>query len=220
MKLIEMKCPSCGAALQVEEGRQFTFCQYCGTKIMISDEEKVTIRYIDDAGLTRAQTEQMVQMKEIELQEKRQKNQRAWWIVGAVVCGLMLVAGAVLMATKSYSAGYTLMSMAVFLGLFGGMTLLAIQRKDKRTSLTQSGIRISSALANYRGQRVQTIAQLLKDAGFTNVTLVPVRDLGLLSGWRNGMVDKLIIAGDDSICEGDIFSADAAVTLSYHTFMW
>lgn len=31
--LVTMKCPSCAADLQIDDSRDFMFCQYCGTKI-------------------------------------------------------------------------------------------------------------------------------------------------------------------------------------------
>ena len=40
MKLITQKCPACGANLEIEEGRDFSYCQYCGSKILIDSEKK------------------------------------------------------------------------------------------------------------------------------------------------------------------------------------
>ena len=31
--MVVLTCPNCGASMQIEENRQFAFCQYCGTKI-------------------------------------------------------------------------------------------------------------------------------------------------------------------------------------------
>lgn len=35
MKLYLMKCPDCGGQLEVEEGLQFFYCKYCGSKILV-----------------------------------------------------------------------------------------------------------------------------------------------------------------------------------------
>lgn len=43
MSLIALKCPSCGGNLEFEDSREFGFCQYCGTKIMISQEINNTV---------------------------------------------------------------------------------------------------------------------------------------------------------------------------------
>ena len=37
---INMTCPSCGAVLNVDGNRTEYYCQYCGTKIALVDEEK------------------------------------------------------------------------------------------------------------------------------------------------------------------------------------
>ena len=31
--MVVLTCPNCGASMEIEESRQFAFCQYCGTKI-------------------------------------------------------------------------------------------------------------------------------------------------------------------------------------------
>ena len=32
IKFVSIKCPECGATLDIEEGRKQIFCSYCGTK--------------------------------------------------------------------------------------------------------------------------------------------------------------------------------------------
>ena len=38
MPLVLLKCPQCGGELQFEESREFGYCQFCGSKIMIEKE--------------------------------------------------------------------------------------------------------------------------------------------------------------------------------------
>ncbi len=38
MAIVALKCPHCGGDLQLDDSRQFGFCQYCGTKIMIQEQ--------------------------------------------------------------------------------------------------------------------------------------------------------------------------------------
>ena len=37
MKIIALKCPNCNADIELDQDREFGFCNYCGTKIMIAD---------------------------------------------------------------------------------------------------------------------------------------------------------------------------------------
>ena len=51
MTLVALKCPNCGGSLDLEDSREFAFCQYCGTKVMIQEEivkQKVTIDRSED----------------------------------------------------------------------------------------------------------------------------------------------------------------------------
>ena len=40
MKLVKLECPNCKAPLEIDQDRLFVFCQYCGTKILLDDEEQ------------------------------------------------------------------------------------------------------------------------------------------------------------------------------------
>lgn len=74
--LIKLKCTSCGANLSVEEKRDFLFCQYCGTKLIIDNENEFIYRHIDEADIKRAETEQLVKLKELEINEKRHEENK------------------------------------------------------------------------------------------------------------------------------------------------
>lgn len=65
--MVNLKCPNCGGELQVESDREFCFCQYCGTKILLSDENKKTINInknvtyttVNEADKLRAENERL-----------------------------------------------------------------------------------------------------------------------------------------------------------------
>ena len=42
----QVNCPNCGASMEFEDNREFAFCSFCGTKIMLN--EKVTISRKDE----------------------------------------------------------------------------------------------------------------------------------------------------------------------------
>lgn len=87
MKLLTLKCPSCGGHLSIEEDRDFIFCQYCGTKIIIDRDNEFTYRHIDEADVKRAETERIVKLKELEFEKENRGNQT----VSIVVCLIALV---------------------------------------------------------------------------------------------------------------------------------
>ena len=60
-------CPNCGANLSIKTNdRDFAFCQYCGTKIML-DDYRATHRIIDEAQIKKAENEHAIRLKELEI---------------------------------------------------------------------------------------------------------------------------------------------------------
>lgn len=72
MKLKTLKCPECGASIGIEEGRDFCFCSYCGSKVYLDDEKletthneninittniNKTSRHIDDAKVEKTRAD-------------------------------------------------------------------------------------------------------------------------------------------------------------------
>ncbi len=41
MSVIALKCPECGANLEFDDSREFGFCQFCGTKILIESSKVI-----------------------------------------------------------------------------------------------------------------------------------------------------------------------------------
>ncbi len=48
MGFIALKCPSCGAEIQMDSSREFGFCQYCGTKIV---QDKMVVEHKGRVGV-------------------------------------------------------------------------------------------------------------------------------------------------------------------------
>lgn len=71
IKFVSLKWPECRATLDVEESRQQIFCSYCGTQIMVQNNNEYIYRHIDEAGIKKAETDRMVRMKQMEMEEKR-----------------------------------------------------------------------------------------------------------------------------------------------------
>lgn len=74
-KIISLKCPECGATLDVEEGKKFYFCNYCGSKILIDDgNTNNTNRIVDEARIREAEISRELRLKEMELDNKKRRN--------------------------------------------------------------------------------------------------------------------------------------------------
>lgn len=79
--MLNLKCPNCGGELQVQSDREFCFCQYCGTKILLSDENKKTINInknvtyttVNEADKLRAENERLKLENDIYKERENEK---------------------------------------------------------------------------------------------------------------------------------------------------
>lgn len=74
VKMVALKCPQCGADLEVKEGRQIMYCMYCGAKIVLDNENEYIYRYVDEAALEKAETDRMLMQHELEMEKLKETN--------------------------------------------------------------------------------------------------------------------------------------------------
>lgn len=122
MKIQSLKCPECEANLEIEEEREFCFCQYCGCKIIIQDENKKTYRHIDEADVKRAETERIVRLKELELEEKKRENKKVLIKIWLITTGVLGILGLIGLIADIESLGLCLM-LAMCVGIWGAIGL-------------------------------------------------------------------------------------------------
>lgn len=66
MKYVNIQCQTCGAKLDIEEGRDFCFCSYCGNKVLLDNgKREETYRIINEAKI-----------KEWEYKSAKEENKR------------------------------------------------------------------------------------------------------------------------------------------------
>lgn len=70
MGLIAMKCPNCGADIQLDDSREFGFCNFCGTKVM---QEKIVVEH---QGSVKVDNSEFVQKY---LQNARRAKEKEDW---------------------------------------------------------------------------------------------------------------------------------------------
>ena len=70
MKVEQIQCPACGADLDIPEGRDTFFCQYCGASVHVDDEvqrKEVIHRTIDEAEIVKSNNE--IEIKRLEMED-------------------------------------------------------------------------------------------------------------------------------------------------------
>ena len=99
INFVTVKCPECGASINIEENRTNAFCSYCGAKIIITNENEYVYRHIDEAGIKKAETDRVVKLKQLEVSEKKARIKlmriRLALILAAVGV-VVMIAGALL----------------------------------------------------------------------------------------------------------------------------
>ena len=94
MKAYTIKCPECGATIDVDSEREKIFCTYCGTQIILDDEidrKEVTHRYIDEAEIVKSNNE--VQMKKMQYEERKrhEANLKNFIIISCILFAILCV---------------------------------------------------------------------------------------------------------------------------------
>lgn len=140
IQFVSVKCPECGADLSVEQGREFSFCSYCGTKVIINNENEHIYRTIDEAAIKQAETDRMVQLKKMELEEKKRisdqktlalkiKISLSLAIVGILMMAIGGLAGS---ASGDSDSGFYMLSMVGFFPLMGAAYIWILSKnKDE-----------------------------------------------------------------------------------------
>ena len=81
MNLIHLRCPDCGADLEVDNNREFCFCQYCGAKIILEESDasvrrtKARLKTIDKF-LDQREAQQIRKMEDRQLREEAAREER------------------------------------------------------------------------------------------------------------------------------------------------
>ena len=107
MKLISLKCPECSSNLQIEEGRDKCFCQYCGAEITINDYSSSHIyRKVDEARIKeaeykkevrvkQAEIDKEVRLKELEVEARRTKSNLVRVVVKLIAFAILVIVAAI-----------------------------------------------------------------------------------------------------------------------------
>lgn len=215
IQFIAVKCPECNADLSIEEGRKFAYCTYCGTKVMINNENEHIYRTIDEAGIKQAETERIVRLKELEMEEKLAKKGHIPTYV-AYGIALIFVAAGVLNMSSSGLSGMWAIIIGAYIALFVYIGDSNKQKKKRQSQVGAGNVRISAQMVDYERMNYHNAVTIFTGAGFHNVTAIPMNDFNIFTMSKNGQVDLITINGESEFEEGDIYTKGAAVLITYH----
>ena len=91
-----IRCSNCGSSQSiVDDNREFAFCEFCGSKIVI-DDYRVRQHIVDEAGIKQVETERAIRMRELDIIEQRAKRRIRMNKVKAVFGTLLIILAVVI----------------------------------------------------------------------------------------------------------------------------
>lgn len=219
-------CTSCGADITIEDdNRDFAFCQYCGTKIML-DDYRVTQRIVDEAKLKQAETEQMIKLKQLEFAEKqnaaneKKSLQKRKICFAAGIVGLLLSLIGVIAGNTSGDSNSPLYFFVMIGMLMMGWSAVSLFDGSKKVDETilDGKVSVPTGVYNFEKKSYVAIKAAFEGAGFKNIQCIPLNDLAIGVMKKPGMVESIVIGGKNHVDDDERLSPDISVVISYHSF--
>lgn len=194
MRIKPIKCPSCGAPLDIKRGADTCECLSCGCmfsidngkleytynkNIYIRKDTSHTERYIEDAEVIRAMAEE--------------KEQKGILIFVAFMFLLMF--------------GFTALC-------FVSADISSKNEEKKIEDAKNSGMICAGYYEDYLEKDYKGVVAQFEAAGFTNIQIIDLHEAGVFF-WNNGEVESVSVDGDTHFSRSDYFSPDAKVVISY-----
>lgn len=95
VKMIPLVCPNCGAKLDIKDGTQTCFCTYCGTKILVSDNNKTYTKNVNisQTSYDKTEIERIKLEHDLKIQdEKRETKQTLTLMICVAIVGIVAFA--------------------------------------------------------------------------------------------------------------------------------
>ena len=96
VQFIAVKCPECGATLNIEANREQAFCTYCGAKVLMHNENEYVYRHIDEASVKQAESDMIIQLKQMEFAERKRIEEQKSKALKIKIALIMAALGGIL----------------------------------------------------------------------------------------------------------------------------
>lgn len=187
MKLKQLKCPSCGAGIEMDlKGRDTVFCPYCGNQFSIDDGSiNVTYtynynehkRFTDDAAVERERRKDRA--------NERDHKEMQWLMLIAVFCIVLALA----------------------------IPFISEINNKKKTSIGM--IQVGQSSDDMEGKDYHAVVAQLESAGFKNITTIDLDDTFIIIR-PSDTIESVSIGGKTNFNSTEYFYPDTPIVISYH----
>ena len=209
--MIKIKCPNCGADIQLQEGNAVSFCPECGKKLISKKKkesnskaeilksrlslEKEKMETEKDIELERIQSAENVKQKELDLKRERlrhvESEKKRRFIVTLIIAFVAVIGGVIIIPRVGHSF-------------------------NKMVESENNKIRVPASAKKYRGENYKEVVKELTDAGFENIEAEPVKSK-VKGRLRKNKIKSISIAGIDDFDEDTRFDKTDQIRIFYHT---
>ena len=220
IRMISVKCPECGAALEFEEGRQTAFCSYCGAKILLQNENEYIFRTIDEAEIRQAENDREYMLKELAMEEKEEKHHRFLTAVWLILTISLFVIGFIMVSVGPKDPddpGHMLIIFGIGIGFWGWIMLDTGKKKKSKNRRRPGYLKVPDTSAEFGSMHFSAVEAHLRAAGFGNIRCINLGDLRLGILNKNGSVESITIDGE-ALSPGEWHPREAPIIISYHGF--
>ena len=236
VKFTSVKCPECGANLPIEEGRERIFCSYCGSPVIMTNENEKIIRHVDEAKIKRAETDRMIKLEQLDLERRRldqeiKDAERAskiqtvltkFWIVVVIII-FCICLGLLLIRDEDGSLGWVYAFVFFFfvgapVAIVGGVLVFKVlpEKAAQKRLIIQGGVRFPKKLEPFSEQNFHHMRSVLISAGFQNVECVNKHDIILGIFTKTDQVETVSVDGKEITSGGNVYYPDVPITITYH----
>lgn len=221
VSITSVTCPACGAALPIQEGRTQVYCSYCGTKVIVQNENEHIYRHVDEAKILQAETDRMIRLKELALEEKSRSNQKIGIIIWLSISAILLIVSILMMTLSSGMGsivGLYVLCFAVAVAIGGGKLIFKTlpERAAEKTLLNNGGIRFPKGFEPFSDAHYDTVLSALQSSGFTNIRCVNLHDITFGLFQKPGKIASITVAGKEVSSGGNVYLPDTSITITYH----
>lgn len=105
INFVPAKCPVCGATVSVDTSRPKAFCNYCGTQLIINNENEHIYRDVDEAKIVQAMSNEQIRLKELELEERERIRTHRRKIALGIIAFAFILAGIIVGQKTKWGTG-------------------------------------------------------------------------------------------------------------------